>query len=656
MPKIEIRELDLTTPGVNAEDFNVVYIPGFVDIRQRCLYNSEGTYIGLEVNTPTLFTSVNQFETLCGPKGAVFDSVQDYRSLNTENAEGFAPEAVPYHNIMFRKGEMDPSYIMAKELLSAGLNVLYERVNGDGEYIPVTSQPADWDTSYSQYSYEAEWMDLIKSSVAPGLYKRMNFGDVIDLSTIYYKGVEDASGNITYDSGRPGSTLIGDTDENTAGVQYLDGITVSPTDSSKYIFTGEGATYYVKNNFYSIEAIAGVTESEAELTIEGKSYYRVTTLPTDWAVSYYVSYYEKASEMRPVNSLTAEVPAFSSLKNVCKFDDSISIAKMYRALSAVYESGSREGLSDRGNFSIKYLTSGGYPTYEYNKNSICTAMMALAEKRGDCVAFIDHTDNLYRQSNIDLPGSVYYTVNNDVSISQGEYGTMFTPWASYNRTTTDKETDAEGKSIIVQPDGDGVRMSATYAYLVGLADSIKTNAPWLAIAGAARGPVLNLAQDGMTTNIPNGVADAMQPRSASEQGSGRGIAVNAITNIKPYGYIIWGNRTLKPNAENLVATSFLNIRNLVSDVKKTCYRAARKLTFEQNNDILWVNFKAEIAPTLDRMLSGYGISGYKIVRDLQHEKAAEKATLCAKIILYPVYAVEDFYITIVLKDDEVTIE
>ena len=56
------------------------------------------------------------------------------------------------------------------------------------------------------------------------------------------------------------------------------------------------------------------------------------------------------------------------------------------------------------------------------------------------------------------------------------------------------------------------------------------------------------------------------------------------------------------------------------------------------------------------MQSGYGISGYKIVRDTEHEKATEKATLCFKILLYPVYAVEDFYVTVVLTDDEVSVQ
>jgi phage tail sheath protein FI len=141
----------------------------------------------------------------------------------------------------------------------------------------------------------------------------------------------------------------------------------------------------------------------------------------------------------------------------------------------------------------------------------------------------------------------------------------------------------------------------------------------------------------------------MQPRSNS-------IAINAITNINPYGLTIWGNRTLKPVEENLVATNFLNIRNLISDIKKTCYRAARKATFEQDTDVLWINFKSDIAKLLDRMKSGYGISGYKIVRDYDHEKSAENATLCAKIVIYPTYAVEDFYITVILRDDEVTVQ
>ena len=100
----------------------------------------------------------------------------------------------------------------------------------------------------------------------------------------------------------------------------------------------------------------------------------------------------------------------------------------------------------------------------------------------------------------------------------------------------------------------------------------------------------------------------------------------------------------------------MNVRNLVSDVKKVCYQTARSLTFEQDNDVLWVNFKGMIAPTLDRMVSGYGLTGYKIVKDEEHPALDDKGVVCAKIYLYPVYPVEDFYISIILSDDDVVVE
>ena len=557
MPKIVITEQDLTKTGGKSEDFDVVYIPGLVDTTQSSLIDGKGEYVGIEVNKPTLFTTVAEFVSLCGDRPAKFNTDQYYTDLKSIGT-GFEDAAVPYHRTMFREGSCDPSYIMAKELLNAGLCVLYERINGEASYEKLTVKPEDWEKAYSTYFTDVSSKERIESVSAPEFE-----------SGKYYKEMKSVgeSGNAT--------------------VQY--------------------------------EAL--------------------TVAPADWETRFF-NYFEETTKKESVSG--SEAPEFSS-GTFYREDDGINIKSIYTSLESVFSIDGHEGLHDLGNYSVKYLTSGGYPTYEYNGNSIVTKMIALAEKRGDCVAFIDHTDNPYRENNIDLEGSVYYSVKNDTSLTGNtEFATMFTPYATYNRTTVDHDTTSDAASTV------SLRGSGTFAYLTALADSIKTNAPWLAVAGATRGVVLNLSQDGMTTVIPNGAADAMQPRM--------GVAVNAITDIKPYGNVIWGNRTLKNNSENLTATSFLNIRNLVSDIKKICYRTARKLTYEQNNDILWINFKAEIAPTLDRMLSGYGISGYKFVRDTEHEKANEKATLCAKIIIYPVYPVEDFYITIVLEDEEITVE
>ena len=97
----------------------------------------------------------------------------------------------------------------------------------------------------------------------------------------------------------------------------------------------------------------------------------------------------------------------------------------------------------------------------------------------------------------------------------------------------------------------------------------------------------------------------------------------------------------------LIASSFLNIRQLCNDIKKTLYVACKSITFEQNSDILWIKFKSMITPLLDQMQTSNGISGYKITK----KKSMQKATLTAVIRIYPIEAVENFEITLELADE-----
>lgn len=575
MPKITITEIDETKPGVSSESTDVVYIPGFVNLDQTCLYDNDeksptyGEYIGLEVNTPTLFTSVAQFEALCGTEPAVFNNVQRYSSLYY-----FEPSAIPHDDVMFKSGDVDPAYVWAKELLTSGLPVLYERINSPATgYVALKSKPEDFETNYTNYYFYSS-----KSTYQPA-----------SLAYLYPNSVPEWR--------EESYTHLGDDEEF------------------------EGDNYVIQKDL-------------DDRNVTWEEYYKQCYTLSPVRAGEYNQFLNPFRE-----------PEDGVYYTYTTNDDLVSISTMYNALEEVFDSSNEFGIVDRGNYSVKYLTSGGYPVFEYSSdpdstNTIVTKMLKMAEKRGDCVALIDHTDYINRELNPNKAGSLYKAVADAETVwGNGDFGAMFTPWAIYNRISSDTlESKAKGTSAFRAP--------ASFAYLTSLADSIKTNANWLAIAGVTRGKVLNVGN--MTNKIPNTVADAMQPRT--------GMSINAITNIKPYGQTIWGNRTLKNNAENLVATSFLNIRNLVSDVKKSCYKAARSITFEQDTEVLWVNFKSLISPLLDRMVSGYGISGYKIVRDVTHPKAKEKATVCARIILYPTYAVEDFYITVVLKDAEVTVE
>lgn len=419
-------------------------------------------------------------------------------------------------------------------------------------------------------------------------------------------------------------------------------------------------------------------------------------------------------------------------------DDDISVATMYKAFlngspsigySAVYSTIQGANLIAR-ELGVKYITSGGYPTFEfvsgedsivensqkysatdsqtkfiidadnisevvsvyknnelvsasdYNVSSdnktvtftsavqalsavtinykqeyinqastVCASMITLAKTRGDAVALIDPTDTPDRSllpnaiGSDDVAASVYCAATlkdkatSLANIANGSYGAMFIPWMVMKLTNT-----YVGNTQAIMP--------PSFAYLKSLARSIKNNPNWLAIAGVGRGLIPDCISAHTTKILTNAIAEAYQidPGKSSDIG----ISINPITNIKPYGQCIWGNRTLAHMNNNRTefATNFLNIRNLVSDVKKQAYTAAQSLMFEQNTDILWVNFKALMTPMLNKMQSGYGISGYKLIKGTPKDKTK----LECEIRLYPVYAVESFDIYITLSDEEIVVE
>ena len=115
---------------------------------------------------------------------------------------------------------------------------------------------------------------------------------------------------------------------------------------------------------------------------------------------------------------------------------------------------------------------------------------------------------------------------------------------------------------------------------------------------------------------------------------------------------MWGNRTAcelgKEDEDDgdLKASHFLNIRQLCTTIKKQVYVSCRRFTFDPNSEVLWINFKNSITPTLEKMKADQGISDYKFIKVATNQKAK----LCAKIRIIPIEAVEDFDISLTLED------
>lgn len=300
-------------------------------------------------------------------------------------------------------------------------------------------------------------------------------------------------------------------------------------------------------------------------------------------------------------------------------------------------------LKDKGLYDVKFICLGEYAeTRNFNISDI----IGCAESRGDCMALIDHPKEKADLviSEVTKETDSYSTLVHEWVTKNvvSSYAVTFSPWCS--NTMYNSGTTASPTYPLLPP---------SFSFLACYANSIKTNPSWLSAAGAFRGAVPGLVKVGVkygekdTDILQNRVTSISGSTESFGEGDNVGVACNPICNIEPFGVIIWGNRTsLNNTAEGLKATSFLNVRNLACDIKKSMWKAARRYTFEQNTLRLWLNFCSQVRPLLDQAKTGEGIQSYRFVQ----EETSVKARLKARIIIVPIEAVEDFELSFVMDD------
>ena len=288
-----------------------------------------------------------------------------------------------------------------------------------------------------------------------------------------------------------------------------------------------------------------------------------------------------------------------------------------------------KGLEDKRKYNLRFITNGGYSLVTKNNvpNSI-KAIMYLANVRGDCTFLADHDFNVTTNEDVLLCAKgVSDCLSTLANYKDGKYGAMFTPQCTYANVSGDVEINID--------------LPASVAYLDAFGTSVINYPPYYAMAGRLRGNISG------TPTRELGDLD-VEVLSVEENG----VAVNPITKVDPYGILVWGNRTLFKNGDGLVASSFLNIRQLCSELSKTLYSQSLAYMFEQNSDRLWINFKSKISEVLDGMKTNLGIKGYKIIKLTPDTRAQIKALV--KVVA--VEAVEKFDLTIELVDNDVVLE
>lgn len=263
--------------------------------------------------------------------------------------------------------------------------------------------------------------------------------------------------------------------------------------------------------------------------------------------------------------------------------------------------------------------------------------------RGDCVALLELDERQYvpENANDDLPEIRIIKAVKMLSAdkAKGKFAALTVPSVEYTMTPEDYYED-------------NTKFPAAFHYLSCFKNSLNGGfKEWYAAAGYTRGVSLHTVK---TTSVKLGeiAINALEPRyKIGKVGS---VEPPFASNVIAYfrgSYYLWGNRTAHPlgslaNNDDLVASSFLNIRQLCTTIKKQLYVACRKFTFDPNSDTLWINFVNAIKPTLELMKADQGIRDYRVVKVFTDKKA----TLKAKIRIIPIEAVEDFDLEISLED------
>ena len=334
-------------------------------------------------------------------------------------------------------------------------------------------------------------------------------------------------------------------------------------------------------------------------------------------------------------------------------------------VSAIYklsESSFWECLKDKSTYDFRYLVTGLLTGNDLvneairevadHSEEIALDDASTSDGRGDCIALIDLDAKAYMNK---TQSEAIPALAKEAAKWSSAYVACFAPYVTYIMAE-----DKEYKGNKTFP--------ASFHYLACAANSANNNySEWYANAGYTRG-VSKYTIESTGCKLGEIAVQALEPRFILKVGQERAldkdnrptnymedinttVAVNLIIKIKN-SYYLWGNRTGKKlgtrNASDgdLVAQHFLNIRQLSTTIKKQIYVACRRLTFDPNSNMLWINFRSLLTPMLEQMKADQGIKDYQFVKNTTDRKAL----LSAKVRIVPIEAVEDFEIGLYLED------
>lgn len=343
-------------------------------------------------------------------------------------------------------------------------------------------------------------------------------------------------------------------------------------------------------------------------------------------------------------------------------------------------------LLDKDSYNVKFLTAGLFGCIKTtftpkadkdsdSKNSITfdfgnlNTLTKIAAKRKDCLVMADIKYDTAKCKGFKVTGDVLadcfkvacgLTKQKTQKVNAVEEEVIIKVSEALEKNLTDTVGAFEGMTrfasalfpniitTITTSEGkiENITVPAGYAYLAALAECRKNNQYWLPVANSARGQVPELIGKPDLTVTKYHLDNSIILDSDA-------ITFNGIVKIRPYGNVIWGDRTLLPlDEKGIKASAYLSLMSAVCDISKEAYKASVKYTYESNNEVTWLNYKSGIATLLDQMVSAGILQSY----DLNKITTAEYNKIACRITIYPNLPVESFDIYINLENADLQLK
>jgi hypothetical protein len=409
------------------------------------------------------------------------------------------------------------------------------------------------------------------------------------------------------------------TDNNT----YTDGIVTGSSNSSGDVtFTLQADSPGIEGNLTSV-TIANNANGDGTFSFtvytNGNQVESYGNLTKDSTSDFYIgTYLPQVSNYVTVtdNTAVAALP-LPGTYDLSGGTDGIPADPENQDLLLIGDAGAGTGLqlfSDADQVNVDLLAVPGHTS-----TSIATALIAVAEGRDDCMAFVDPPFGLSPTEIVQWQNGAH-PLNGDRFDSKS--AALFYPWCKYADLSN-------GVDVWVPPSGPAL---GTFAF----SDNVG-NGPWDAAAGETRGRV-------------DSIEDVFSFPSLTERNAmyGNQNAVNPIINRNGVGFAIWGNKTLQrlPTALNRI-----NATRMLFFAKKQIQAQAGVLLFEQHDAKLETRFTIIATGILTNIQLQSGISKFFVQCDstLNTPDVIDRHELRANIGIQPTPTAEFIFTTITVN-------